>query len=472
MKVTGSSKLHFRLGNALWALKPCTPQDNKSIQSLFGADDPQFPYPKEADFFYFPFRHLSKTIVGAGTWKATDFSEGNVLKEAMGLLAGVPACKDHWQGDIIGVVGKTMWNDGYSLPNGTQIPAGIDAPFIIDSKLHPDLVRQLNSPSDKNPLQCASVSVYFDYVASHEFENEWMFERALGTIVNGEMVRRIVTKITGFNESSLVFKGADKFARKIDENGKIEKMPYSEASTIEEDKLYQLYKDTKEFYIYESLPVALNFGAAEPASATTDNQKVIDGLLAQIATFSENETALKAELKDLQNAKTEYDELKAKFLTCEGEFALLKTQAEVLTKEKATLQGVYSEAQSKIAGFQTQLIEAQNKIAELQKFVAPTQAILEAKREEAKRLYLIEVVAKGIESKPDDQVLNEISNADLSKVDLLLKIYGGRVAETFGVVCNDCGSHKVSYKSAVETSNLNDKTVKEIPVRIRDLFED
>jgi hypothetical protein len=286
-------------------------------------------------------------------------------------------------------------------------------------------------------------------------------------MVNGEMVRRIVTEIKSYNESSLVFKGADKFAKKIDENGKIEKLPYSEATSFENDKLNELYKETKEFYVYEALPQRLDFSAEielpkEEKAIETDIslqaknlQLALDGSLSQYANAMADKQALQAEKEALQADLVVAQAYKVQLDEANEKLASYEAQIATLTTEKGTLQNLFASSQAKFNDLQSQN-------SELQKLNGQTLHILNAKREEAKRLYLIETVSKGIESKPDSKILEEIVNADFEKVDLLLKIYGGRVADSFGTVCGDCGSHKIAYKSAESTDNSNiDKKAEE-----------
>jgi len=181
---------------------------------------------KPEDFIAFPFRHLSATIVGAWSWKATEFTEA-VLKAAVPLLKHKPACVNHNLeiSNIIGLNGEAVWSPAFKQ-NGITIPGGIDAPIWVDGKMHQDITRKLSGFPVPH-IQSVSVTVVYEWEPSHTFvnregdEDEWMFESRIGTMVDGSMVRRIATKIEDFYETSLVFLGADPFAKIFNDKGEL-----------------------------------------------------------------------------------------------------------------------------------------------------------------------------------------------------------------------------------------------------------
>lgn len=166
-----------------------------------------------------PFRMISATTVGAGTWKATTFPE-EVLRESMPLLMNKPIYRDHmmypdyWLGIVMELAWARESNQGNII-----VPPGIDGMFAIDTST------QKNADLAKGIVMGAvrsnSVTVEFEWEPSHDFEYEWQFWDALGTEVNGELVTRIVTRILDYHETSIVGLGADPFAKQIDENGEL-----------------------------------------------------------------------------------------------------------------------------------------------------------------------------------------------------------------------------------------------------------
>lgn len=174
--------------------------------------------PRPEDYLEVPFRLISATVVGGGSWKATDFSDVKVLKKSTPLLDGVPLYKDHetdlnnWSGLVNGV----KWTKAFTQDDGIDVPAGIDGIVAIDKVVDPKLARGVISGA----IYSNSVTVEFDWEMSHTFENEWDFLNKLGTIgSDGKMIRRMVKTIHNYHESSLVWLGADPFAKAIDANG-------------------------------------------------------------------------------------------------------------------------------------------------------------------------------------------------------------------------------------------------------------
>lgn len=169
--------------------------------------------PKDEDFVEPLFRLLSATTV-AKQWLPTEFPE-KVLKESLGLLKGQTVYLDHDDsvGNSIGVVSDTVWQDSFKQ-DGVTIPAGINGVLKIDGKSNPRIARgvMMNPPS----IHSNSVTVVFNWEPSHEFEDVWEFYDKLGTFTeDGELIRRIATKILRYQETSLVSHGADPFAQKV-----------------------------------------------------------------------------------------------------------------------------------------------------------------------------------------------------------------------------------------------------------------
>ena len=142
------------------------------------------PLVEDGDIHSFLFRQLSATIVGGGSWKATDFSDEKMLKKGMRMLENKPIYLNHdmYVGNEVGYVGKPKWTAAYKNSQGKDIPAGIDASMNVDGVLYPEIVRKL---SGSVPLiKSSSVTVLFKWEASHEFASEWDFYSAIGSTAN------------------------------------------------------------------------------------------------------------------------------------------------------------------------------------------------------------------------------------------------------------------------------------------------
>jgi len=224
--------------------------------------------PKPEDFLEVPFRLISATIVGGGTWKATDFSGGTILKKSTPLLDGVPLYKDHETDtdNWVGLVNGVKWTNAFKNGDGTDVPGGIDGLVAIDIKTNPKVARGVAMGA----IFSNSVTVEFDWEMSHTFENEWDFLSRLGqTGTDGKMIRRVVTGIHNYHESSLVWLGADPFAKAIDTDGNLKnidissvysytKASFSKAANVGEDKDDEMPADAEAMKQAFSLNFALD----------------------------------------------------------------------------------------------------------------------------------------------------------------------------------------------------------------------
>ena len=159
------------------------------------------------------FRLLSETIVSKN-WNPTDFGQNGVLKASMKMSLGQTVNCDHETniGNAIGAVSQVMWQESYKDGSFT-IPAGIDGILKIDGKANPRIARGIlmEPPS----IHSNSVTVQFKWDKSHPQMEDNEFYQKLGTYDSkGVMVRRMVTEIVRYLETSLVSHGADSFAQK------------------------------------------------------------------------------------------------------------------------------------------------------------------------------------------------------------------------------------------------------------------
>ena len=198
--------------------------------------------PKDSDFIEPMFRMLSAAIV-AKKYNPTEFPEA-VLKESMPLLVGQSVNLDH-ETDVanaIGAVKSVEWQEAYQdEKTGVVIPAGINGIMKIDGLSNPRIARgiQMDPPS----IHSNSVTVEFAWEPSHSFEDIWEFYSKLGTYTeNGELIRRVVTKIISYKETSLVWHGADPFAQLI-KSGKLNSPAYagSQYYSFSEEKAAEAY---------------------------------------------------------------------------------------------------------------------------------------------------------------------------------------------------------------------------------------
>ncbi|MCG8643333.1 MAG: hypothetical protein MI862_26640 [Desulfobacterales bacterium] len=152
------------------------------------------------------FKKLFRCLSAATTQsRFFDFSEEGVLKNAVPLFDGVTIFANHrhdvtqWKGFTQGAV----W-DGKNQPNG------VNAWFVLDRFVDPNLVRGVETGA----LKSASATVWFEFKKSHP-DLKWFYDH-LGTEVDGQIVRFIVTRIDNVGEMSIVWEGEDRHAKSFD----------------------------------------------------------------------------------------------------------------------------------------------------------------------------------------------------------------------------------------------------------------
>ena len=415
------------------------------------------------DFMPFYFRHLSATIVGAYSWKATEFTEAS-LKAAAAKLQYKPAYVNHELevGNIIGANGEIKFVGSKKAQDGTIIPGGLEGPIWIDAKLHTDLCRKLTAYPVPH-IQSVSVTVSYNWEPSHEFTNrdgqmdEWEFEMNIGKMVDGTMVRRIVTEIIDFTETSLVYLGADPYAKILDSKGNpinIEKASIVGTKQFDKDPMNELYKSSGMFFVEEDSlgkekvlhlikSVRENFsktGNFEPPKTNKkDMEKIVEALAKKLGKDVADMTpeivnqysfVTTTELEDYKKAKTDLGLAKD---------AKTKVDQELVTAN-ATIEK-YSEI-CKVEELEEVSKEVALKdVRNSAKFGA---SILKAKREECVRLYKLKVGEKDAV----EAVVDTINKADEAALSGLLKQYGGELIETFGGSCKSCGSKEIQFRSS------------------------
>lgn len=463
MKIKGKESIHLFINQAP-ILRPENAGYEKAVKAFFNFKAEKFDadynpnisksdlFPSPEDYMLFPFRLISACVVGSGTWKSTDFTNTKVLKASVPLLTNKPAYVNHdmYVGNEIGTIGDTQWSSGYTAPDGTPVPPGIDGPYVIDSKLFPDLCRKLNAPIPA--IQSSSVTVFYEWESSHDFEDAWDFYQHVGEQLDGREVTRVVTAISDYIESSLVYLGADPYAKKKDADGNlinIDKSSIMSNSKEDSDPMYKLYKDKKEMFVMESfskensIPLRkriIEYNKNEDDIMPTEVEKFI---AAQLNIKPEEVTKeilqsysfVKAdELATLKTGSTKITSLEAEKKQLDTEKSALSAEKETLVAELATLKADKSK------------LEFNAKIGE---------ELIVSKRKEC-----IDHYSKAEKGKPDQVILDEINNStDIASLNAKLKMFGKKSIEEFGGHCTKCGSKEIGFRSSQneeEDENKND----------------
>lgn len=388
--------------------------------------------PKDEEFIEPLFRMLSETIVHR-QFNPIDFSKNGVLKKAMKLLIGQSVNIDHETaiGNAIGSVKEVQWQAAYETSDGIKVPAGINAVLKIDGKSNPRIARgiMMEPPS----IHSNSVTVRFRWEKSHTELTDDEFYNKLGTFDDkGEMVRRIVTDIVAFSETSLVAHGADPFAQII-KDGKIHNPKFAEiqdsfsALKLEAEGIQNFYLDYKEDIILNS--------ATE--SATLKNNNINQNQL-----HMKDKLILLASVIGLAEG-TEFTE--------ENFSDVIKQSFEAKTKEATDATAAQELAEGKVTTLETTVTELtqknsdlETKVTELTTDATVGKASLGEARTEATRLYKLSVG----EDKADAAILAVIEHANYETAKSFLKQYQEATEEKFELTCNDCKSKNVTRMSA------------------------
>lgn len=457
-------------------IKNAYSKDFETSFGMFGSDynqsvtgDKNNAIANPEDFLAFPFRHLTATIVGAGTWKATDFSDEKVLKSAAALLTHKPVMVNHEMetGNIVGVNGEIKF---VAAKNG--VPAGLEGPIWIDGKLHQDLTRKLTAFPVPH-IQSVSVTVSYEWEPSHEFTNsdgepdDWFFERRVGSMVDGKMVRRIVTKIVDFYETSFVWLGADPYAKILTAEGKplnIEKSAVVKNSAFEKDPLTDYYKSDGMLFIDDvslSKENIVNLKLNAKANFAKIGKKILNNQEKEIE--MEFEKIAKAVALKLNKS---VDELTPEMIS--GFNVVSKDELETFNaavKNVGTLTTEKENLETKVSDLETVKTEFEKickseDLVELEKTIPLTNVveiskygkqILDIKRKKCIDSYKLSV-KEG--DKPSDAVIKTIENSDIPALDGFLKTYGETAFEQYGATCTKCesGEH-ISFRSTKAEGN-------------------
>jgi len=417
-------------------------QDTNSL-GLFDSSSPNYTSyypevtaedlnPKDDEFIYPVFRLLSETIVHK-TFNPIDFSAKGVLKKSMQKLVGQSINIDHETaiGNAIGAVKEVAWGDSYTTENGLLVPAGINGTFKIDGKSNPRIARGILM--DPPSIHSNSVTVRFKWEKSHDIEDrEFMYK--IGTYgEDGELIRRIVTDIVSYNETSLVAHGADPYAQIVDGDGKIlnpehaNKVYSFSFGNDQPDRLFSQYSfiDYKDFDGLVNPPKIDSIENSIPDEpnniSNKQNNITMKQLIAQLAgllVLAEGHELTEENLAEV--VKSNIEDLKSKA-------DLAKKQEDMV--DKASFDQLKSEKE-----------DAEAKLT----------SILSEKATEAIRVYGL---AHGECPKSIEDVIN---NGSMETVEQFIADSNVILDEKSPLTCTKCGSEELSRRSSKEGNDDGD----------------
>lgn len=439
---------------------------NEKIQESFGlfggsnnantfhpeVNIPENIIPKPEDFVRVPFRLLSATTVGAGTWKATDFSDETMLRQSAEMLNRKPIYFDH-DTDLlnwVGIVEGVEWQAGQG-----DVPSGINGLLAIDAVTNPKIARGVLIGS----IFSNSVTVEFDWEPSHHFDSPYEFNEKIGTYhSDGEMIRRKVKKIHNYHETSLVWLGADPYAKLIDDDGNLVHIDESSTYNLEKDEIKDKYTKDNEYSLSFSLTKDIigwrknqkqNFNKNTKDKNKFNNLKDAEMdkelllLLKGIFGLSEDQKLTKEQIESLQikdDAATAQLETFSKLTPVDekGETIELSEVGEathvVIAKES----------------FDSILAEAE-KVEDLQTKADLGDTLLAAERDEVERLYSLSV-----DNDTDEAIVDLIKDASVEQLSALKKQYSKDAKKKFNFRSSEDGDDGLGEEDEVESASFND----------------
>jgi len=442
--------------------------------------------PKPEDFIKVPFRLLSATTVGGGSWKATDFSNEQVLKQSMAKLNGKPVYYDHDQDlmNWVGIIEGVKWTEART-ENGEFIPAGIDGIISIDAKTSPKIARGVLIGA----IFSNSVTVSFDWKPSHEFESDNDFYNNMGKKgSDGNMVRRVVTQIHDYFESSLVWLGADPFAKQIKEDGSLVNIDSSnvvKSYDKEDASIIKSYNDEKKYQVSFCLNKNVLSLSRNSNNNKSDSKMKFTEFIAMFTTlFGYDEAKLREMLglaKDAeitQEAFSSFLKQEPKVIEADKDKVAFADAIAGLSSVKAVFGDAFKFADAKVEGIRlvkeddyTKLETEAGKVEQLTKDKATLEGkvtslesdakigkdFVSLKRNEVKRLYKTTVGEAA-----DDAVLKLMDEANPDALEGLLKQYTKGATVKFSGKCKSCGSDEFEFKSTLssgQTEAFEDEVV-------------
>lgn len=399
--------------------------------------NPEDLKPKDDEFIEPMFRLLSATIVSKN-YNPTDFGKRGVLKSSMNLLLGQTVNCDHETniGNAIGSVSQVMWQEAYQdEKTGLIIPAGINGVLKIDGKANPRIARGIlmEPPS----IHSNSVTIQFRWDQSHPKMERNDFFCKLGTYdEKGEMIRRIVTEVVCYRETSLVSHGADTFAQKIGEDGKIINPTYANRVW---NSYEEFQKDEKRIYAFDDFKSHEGNDTPDPNNEdndTTENtDKTNNTMDPEMAAFLES--LFGEGLLNLSEGVTATQELAlSQIREMVASKASLQEQVTNLTTDRDTLQSSVTELNDKVTNLTARAEIGTNYLASL--------------REEAVGTY------KKLKGDSADEVVVNMLTAETTSINTLqalMKDYNAQLEEKFPMTCKKCGSHDINRASSIENNH-------------------
>lgn len=392
--------------------------------------------PKEGEFIEPVFRLLSATIVSKN-WMPTDFGYGDVLKRSIKLMLGQTVNCDHETdiGNAIGAVSKVMWQEAYKDGN-IFVPAGMNGVLKIDGKANPRIARGIlmEPPS----IHSNSVTVQFAWDKSHPELSDNDFWDKIGTYdAKGNMIRRVVTNVVRYLETSLVSHGADSYAQKIGNDGKIVNPGFANRTW---NSYAEYQKDSPKVYAFQDAKELVKI-----QDNKTDDTLLLDNK-DQEFNKPKNTSNMNQELKEFLEKLFGDNMLQLSEGQEVSEELALQLVKDSLTKLSSLSEQVTTK-DTEIANLNAIVAKKDTEIANLKEFATVGKNYITSLRESTVAVY------KKLSGDEADETIVTMINAETTGVNTLLSLkkdYEARLNDKFPLHCAKCGSTDVNRSSSLK----------------------
>lgn len=402
--------------------------DSPTFNNYYPDATPEDIFPKEGEFIQPLFRMLSNTVV-ISNMGLIEFPE-DVLKASLGKLPGQALYPNHDNqiGNELGVVMDTVWQDSYKIGDIT-IPSGINGRVKIDAKSNPKIARGLlMSPPSIHSVSC---TVVYKWVQSHTDLSLEDFWNLMGSYdKEGNLIRKIATEILYYTELSIVPGGADPFAKKLDDDGKIILPDFAKEQSRSTSNLSYSCDWTNVKFTEEASFSSNKFNNEKPKKM--NEQEII---------------ALVGTLLGIQGVTK--DNLKSEL---EGFVSKTKDMVDPTSLTVGDVVG-FDKIKESFESMKTEL-ETLRHLKDKESFIKAGEDHLNEVREEAVKFYKLTLKEGQSE---DSNIVNLINSSNLEQAVALKKQYEESADEKVPLTCSECGSHNVSRASSAKNGEEKNK---------------
>lgn len=407
------------------------------------------------------FRLISRAVVGYGSFKCTDFTQGDVLENfARDFIErgdNLPVADSHDGGFFSSEgVNKTLgycsgfeWQDAFfDEQNGIIVPAGLNGIISVNASSYPEVAESLELGS----IYACSVSIALTTEREPENVPDDLFYRHLGELYQDKLYCYRVTEVRGLIEVSLVRLGADPYAHLI-ENGSLknyipdpsfEEVPEMAGFGVEKKEFDSGDLKEKAIIANSSIPTGVILLSKQNLNKTSKAQPVPN--MANSNQDNAKVSASQDKQEDVQPATQEEQAQKQTFVSEEELLEQEDGVSQLLNKAK---QNQDSNGDRKIV-----LEDLSNAVKSLTKAQHQNRKALKQQIDEIKAPVIAEIqnlqkVASGDDSGTETQEsYNQLLKLDYPYLLQLAKQLKGSLQAKLPSKCKECGSTQIEFSSA------------------------